>query len=177
MKALPQAIAGANFHIGIMAGKVERRDAGHHAQGLAHGIHIDAGTGAVGELTLEQVRNAAGELANLDTALNVTVRIRDRLAVLHGEHLGQRFLFAGDQLQELKEHPGAHLRVLGGPGRLCGGRVLDRGAHLVGAGKCDLGLHLPGIGVVDIAEATARTGNSLAADEMSDFVCHDTLPV
>jgi hypothetical protein len=47
MKALPQAIAGANFHIGIIAGKVERRDSGDDAERLAHRIDVDAGAGAL----------------------------------------------------------------------------------------------------------------------------------
>ena len=46
MKALPQAIAGANFHIGIMAGKLNGVMPATTPKRLAHGIEVDAGTGA-----------------------------------------------------------------------------------------------------------------------------------
>ena len=42
-KVLPQASASGNIHIGTITGKVERRDAGDHAQRLAQGPVVDAG--------------------------------------------------------------------------------------------------------------------------------------
>src|SRR5581483_1936413 len=71
MKALPQAIAGAHFHSGIMAGKIEGGNAGDHAQRLAHGVEVDAGSGAFRVLALHEVGDADGELHDLEAALDV----------------------------------------------------------------------------------------------------------
>ena len=49
-------------------GEVERRDAGHHAQGLAHGIAVDSGADRLAELALHQMRDAAGELDHFEAA-------------------------------------------------------------------------------------------------------------
>ena len=53
--------------------EVERGDAGDHAERLADRVDVDAATGALGELALEQVRDADGELDDLDAALDVAV--------------------------------------------------------------------------------------------------------
>ena len=82
MKALPQAIAGAALPQRDHRREIERRDAGDDAERLAHRIHVDAGAGAVGELALQQMRNAAGELGDFEAALDVAVRVGDGLAVL-----------------------------------------------------------------------------------------------
>ena len=42
MNAFPHASAGPAFHSGIIAGKLNGRDARDHAQRLAHRIHVDA---------------------------------------------------------------------------------------------------------------------------------------
>src|SRR3546814_4500005 len=55
-----------------------------HAQRLVRRVHVDAGTGALGVLALEQVRDAAGELDHFQPALQVAARIRQHLAVLAG---------------------------------------------------------------------------------------------
>ena len=76
MKVLPTAMAMPNIHIGIMAGKLNGRDAGHDAQRLAHGIDVDAGAGALGVFALQRVRDAAGELDHLQAALDVALASR-----------------------------------------------------------------------------------------------------
>jgi hypothetical protein len=49
--------------------EVERRDAGDDAERLADRVDVDAGRDLLGELALEQVRDAAGELDDLEAAL------------------------------------------------------------------------------------------------------------
>ena len=89
MKALPQASAGANFHIGIMAGKLNGVMPATTPSGWRSEIEVDAGAGALGELALEQMRDAAGELDHFEAALDVALGVGDGLAVLGGEELGE----------------------------------------------------------------------------------------
>ena len=65
--------------------EIERADAGAHAERLAHGGAIDAGADVAAELALQQVRNAAGELDDLQAALHGAVGVGQRLAVLGGD--------------------------------------------------------------------------------------------
>ena len=65
-------------------GKVERRDAGDDAERLAHGPAIDAGADLLGELALEQLRDAGGELDDLKAARGFALRVGEDLAVLAG---------------------------------------------------------------------------------------------
>ena len=65
--------------------EIKRRDAGDDAERLAHGIKIDAGTGALGVFAFQQMRNAAGKLHHFKPALNVAARVRNGLAVLGRE--------------------------------------------------------------------------------------------
>ena len=89
MNALPQASAGTGLPQRDHRGEVERGDARDHAEGLAHRVDVDAGAGALGVLTLEQVRDADGELDDLDAALDVALGVGDGLAVLEGEQFGE----------------------------------------------------------------------------------------
>ena len=68
--------------------EVERRDAGDHAQRLAEGVGVDVGRDLVGVVTLEQARDAAGELDDLEPALHLAQRVGEHLAVLVGDQLG-----------------------------------------------------------------------------------------
>ena len=102
--------------------EVERRDAGDDAERLAHRIEVDAGAGAFGELALQQVRNAAGELHHLEAALDVALGVGEGLAVLGGQQPGEVVVFGLHQLEELEHDAGAALRIGRGPGRLGGWR-------------------------------------------------------
>jgi hypothetical protein len=75
--------------------EVERRDAGHHAQRLAQRPVVDAGAHLVGEVALEQLRNAAGELDDVDAAADFALRVGEHLAVLGGDEVGQLVLVLG----------------------------------------------------------------------------------
>ena len=69
--------------------EVERRDAGHHAERLPHRVAVDAGADFFGELALEQLRNAGGELDHLDAPLHLAGGVRRDLAVFGGDDRGQ----------------------------------------------------------------------------------------
>ena len=104
--------------------EVERCDAGDHAERLADRVHVDTRTGALGELALHQVRDAGGELDDLNTALDITEGVGDGLAMLDGEQFGDLVGIGVDQFDELHQHPGPLLRVPRAPFLLrldCGG--------------------------------------------------------
>ena len=81
-KVLPQAIAIGHIHIGHHRGEVERRDPGADAQRLAQRVHVGVGRHLLGVRALEQMRDAARELDDLETAGDLTERVGDHLAVL-----------------------------------------------------------------------------------------------
>ena len=68
--------------------EVERRDAGADAERLAHRPAVDAAPDLLGELALQQMRDAAGELDDLDAARDLALRVGEHLAVLGGDRCG-----------------------------------------------------------------------------------------
>ena len=62
-------------------GKIERRDAGAHADRLAQRKAVDLRADVFAEFALEQVRNAGGELDDFDAARDLALGIGQRLAV------------------------------------------------------------------------------------------------
>src|SRR5262249_24312380 len=76
------------------------------AEWAAQGVHVDAGAGVVRELALEQMRNARGELHDLQAALDVAERVGDGLAVLGGQQPGQRVLLASTRRGKRSETRG-----------------------------------------------------------------------
>ena len=154
--------------------KVERGDARDHAQRLAQRPVVDAGGDLVGEVALEQLRNAAGELDDVDAARDLALRVGEHLAVFERDHFRQRVLVVVQQLQELEHHPRAADRRGVGPGRE--GRL--RGGH----GRIHIGAagqrHLARDGAGGRVEHRLRTGAaacvSLAVDEMGNICgAHD----
>ena len=121
MKALPQAIAGAHFHSGIMAGKLNGVMPATTPSGWRTRIEIDAGTGAFAVLAFHQMRDAAGELDHLQPALDVAAwRPRTVLPCSDESSLARSSYSFCDQLQELEHHARAALRIGRGPARLRG---------------------------------------------------------
>ena len=57
----------------------------------------------LGRLALEQVRGAAGELDDLEAALDLAARVVDRLAVLGGDDAGELAGAGGEQLAEAEQ--------------------------------------------------------------------------
>ena len=66
MKALPQAIAGATFHSGIIAGKLNGVMPATTPSGWRIEIDVDAGTGAVGEFALHHMRRADADFDHFE---------------------------------------------------------------------------------------------------------------
>ena len=155
--------------------EVERRDAGDDAERLAQREQIDAGSGALAEFALQQVRDAARELDHFESALDVAFGVGDGLAVLGGQELGEAVELLLHELEELEQDPRASLRIGRGPGRLRRLGIGDGRLHFRSLGEADLGLHLAGIGVENVATAAGRARDLLAADEMADFA-HACLP-
>ena len=102
--ALPQAMAMGMNHIGTMAGKLNGRDDRDDAERLADRVDVDAGRGVLGEAALEQVRDAAGELGDLEAARDLAERVVEDLAVLGGDERGDLLLALVEQLAEGEEH-------------------------------------------------------------------------
>ncbi len=95
--------------------EVERGDAGAHAERLAQRPAIHAGADRLGELALQEMRDAAGELDHLEPAHQRAARVRQHLAVLGGDHRGQLVGVLLDQLLELEHDAGTAQRRRGGP--------------------------------------------------------------
>ena len=151
------------------AREVERGDAGGHAQRLAHGIDVDAGARALGVLALQRMRDAAGELDDLEAALDVALGVGDDLAVLGREQLGQLVHARFHEALELEHDPRAALRIDQRPGLLRPQRRLDGAVHLGLGGQLDAGLDLAGVGVEHVAVAARSAGEGGAVDEMGDL--------
>ena len=154
-------------------GEVERGDTGHDTERLAHRVDVDAAAGALGVLALQQVRDADGELDDLDAALDVTLGVGDGLAVLDRQQLGQLIGVGVDQLDELHHHAGAALRVPRGPFllRLDGGG--DCGVDVGGRRQEHLGLHLTGARIEHVGGAGGLTGRAAAVDEVRNLCGHE----
>ena len=121
MKALPQASAGASFHIGIMAGKLNGVMPAATPMGWRMEIHVDAGACAVGVFALEQMRRADAELDHFEPADHITLGVGQGLAMLAAERFGQLVHIAVQQIDEFHQHARPALRVGGAPGGLRGG--------------------------------------------------------
>ncbi|MNJ25379.1 hypothetical protein D3C77_198230 [compost metagenome] len=159
------------------AGEVERGDARHHAQRLAHGIDVDARTGAVGVFALGGVRDAAGELDHFQTALDVALGVGDDLAVFAGQQFGQFVHVRLDQALELEHDAGAALRVGRGPALEGGLGGLDCAVQFRRRRQLDAGLNLAGVGVEDVAEAVRRPLESRTVDEVANVAHWTSLPM
>jgi hypothetical protein len=159
----------AHLPQGDHGGKVEGRDARDHAQGLAHGIHVDAGTGAVGELAFQQMRRADAEFDHLKPALHIALGVGKGLAMFAADGFGQLVHVAVDEAHQRHHHAGAALRVGGAPCDLRAGGGGDGGVHLGLAGKRHLRLHLARGRVHHIGHAPRGARHALAVDPVSDL--------
>jgi hypothetical protein len=154
---------------GHHAREVERRDARHHTERLAHRPVVDAARDLLREIALQQLRDAAGELEDLDAARHLTLRVREHLAVLTGDERGEGITLLVHQLEEARQDArAAHRRGIrpGGPGGLC---ARDRGAHVLGTGQDDLARYGAGGGI----EYRQRSRAGTAGDPAADPVLHE----
>nr|WP_300149727.1 hypothetical protein [Propionicimonas sp.] len=124
---------------------------------------------------LQQVRDAAGELDDLEAAGDLAEGVRDGLAVLGGDDLRDPLPVGVEQLAEREQHPSA-------PGHR-GGRPADRGLGGPGYDLVDQVLR----GQVDRARLAAsgrvehrggalgRAGPVLVADQVGDALYRGSL--
>ena len=133
MNAFPHASASGNIHIGTIAGKLNGVMPAAHAERLAQRVRVDAGADRLGRLALQQVRGAAGELDDLEPALDLAARVLDRLAVLGRDHARELVRVGGDELAEAEQHVRASGERLRAPRAEAGGgggdRAVDVGAR------------------------------------------------
>ena len=152
-EGIPAGQRGAHLPHRDHGRKVEGRDARRHTDGLAHGIHVDPRTCAVGEFPLQHVGRADAELDHFQPALDIALGIRDRLAMFRRQRLGQLVHVAVQQADEFHHHPRAALRVRRAPFhlRLCG--IRRGGIQLCLGCQRDPRLHLARGGVEDVGKA------------------------
>ncbi len=148
--------------------EVERRDAGDDTEGLADRGHVHTGGDLGGQLALELLRDAAGQLDDLQAAGDLAQRVAVHLAVLGGDQRGQLLAVRVDQLAVGEQYGRTLGQRAGAPGaeRLLGGG--DGRVHLVHGGEGDLLLLGAGRGVVDRAERAGHALGGLSADPVVD---------
>src|SRR6185437_10368172 len=144
--------------------KVERCDAGAHAERLAEREGIYVGGYLFGVLTLEQLRDPAGELHDLHAADHLALGIGLHLAVLSADDLRQLVEVLVDQLPEGEHDPGAagERDVEPALERLAGN--LDHSVHVGYLGEQDLRLDLAGCWIPDVRSAGGGSDIRRAAD-------------
>ena len=148
--------------------KVERRDARHDAERLADGVAVDTGRHILGELAFRELGEPARELDHLEAAIHLAERVRQHLAVLARENLGELALAPLEQLAERKHDARARRDGLVPPriGRVCG--RCDRGVHDGLIRKRDTPRPLAGGGIEDVAPTIAGTLERGAADPVRE---------
>ena len=147
IKALPQAIAGMPIQSGIMRGKIERGDARAHAHRLMHRIHVDAGPGAVAEFAFGEMRRCRCRTPPLPVRGESPTESATVLPCSRDISSASGCMFGVEQIDEFHQHPGAALRVGGGPCRLGGGGALYRRVEIGGGCEGDLASTSPVAGL------------------------------
>ena len=104
---LPQAMASGNIHIGTMAGKLNGVMPATTPTGCRIEYESTLGGDVLREAALEQVRDAAGELDDLQAPRHLARGVGGDLAVLLGDQLGQFGGVVADQLAECEQDRGA----------------------------------------------------------------------
>ena len=115
--------------------EVERRDSGDDAERLPDRVDVDPGRGLLGVLALEQGRDAAAVLDDLEPARHLAERVGEHLAVLAVRISAASSRRACEQLPDAEEELGA-LRERGlAPGGNASLRGLDGRVHLLDASR------------------------------------------
>ncbi len=139
--------------------EVERRDAGAHAERLAHRPAVDAAADLLGELALQQMRDAAGELDDLECRASPRPAASDSTlpcsSVIDARPARPRSRSSSSRNLNM-----TRARVSGGvaaqPGNAAA-RGLHRRVDLGGAAKRDAAGALAGRRVEHVAQAPARS--------------------
>jgi len=113
------------------------------------------------------MRDAAGELDNLQPALNVALGVGDHLAVFGRQEMRDLVHVLLDQRLERKHDAGAALRIRGGPSRERFRGGLHGCIDGFGGRERDLRLHRARVGIKNLAFACAVI-EGFRLDEMGD---------
>ena len=149
--------------------KIERRDAGAHADRLTQRPAVDAAAHAVREFAFEQVRNAARELHDFDTAHHLAARVGQDLAVFTRNDAGKVVDVTVERLLEPEHHASAQQRRRRRPGRERGTRAGYCPGRLLLAGERHPCRDVARGRIVNIAGTAAGPGDACPADEMFEF--------
>ena len=134
---LPQVIAIGNIQSGTIAGKLNGVIPAQTPTGWRIGLAVDL-PGDVGQrLAHDQAGDAAGELDDLDAALDRRPRLGERLAVLARDQAGELLGMGGDPVAEPEHHPRPLDDRRLGPGRQGRGGRLHGAVDLVGRAERD----------------------------------------
>ncbi|MDT4820639.1 hypothetical protein FQZ97_537850 [compost metagenome] len=157
--------------------EVEGRDARYHAQRLAQGPVVDVGADLVGEIGLEQLRRAAGEFDDLDSAGDFALGVGEHLAVLRGDQPGQFVAMLVEQGQEAIQDARAAQRRQVAPGRERGpGRGNGR-VHIGVAGQLHLAGDDAGGRIVDRQLLAAGGLHGSAGNPVQDRMGHGVFSI
>ncbi len=137
MNVLPHAMALANIHIGHHGREVEGRDARHHTQRLADLVDVDTRGRLLAVGTLDELRDAAGELEVLEATRDLTQGVGGHLAVLRGQQRGELGATRVHEVPDAEHDLGALRDRRRAPGRECGLRGRDRAVDLFDAREVD----------------------------------------
>ena len=149
-------------------GEVERRDAGDDAQRLTEGPVVDAGRNLIGIVAFEQLRDAAGELDDVDPALDLAAGIADYFTVLSGDGAREFFLVLVEQGQKAVHDPRPADRRGIGPSWEGDPSGLDRSGDVGGIRQSDLAGNGSRCRVEHVLRSAAGDGNAPAGDDVRD---------
>ena len=144
--------------------EVERGDARAHAERLAERVGVDVGRHLVGVLALEQLRQAARVLDDLEPADHLALGVLDHLAVLGGDDPRQVVDVPLDQVAEREHHARAARERDVAPGLERGRGRLHGAVDVLALGEHHLRLDLAGRGVVD-GRRTGRAAGRLGSPD------------
>ena len=132
-----------------MTGKLNGVMPGDHAQRLAQRVAVNAGSDVLGDLALQKMRRADGELDHLQAARHLALGVVMGLAVLGRDHLGELVsALPEDGLEPIEDAGPAQRRGLG-PGWPGRGGGSDGPIDLGGRGERHGLFGLAGGGIVD----------------------------
>ena len=149
-------------------GEVERRDPGDDAERLPDRVDVDSGRRLLGELALEQRRDAAGVLDHLEPAGDLAQRVGMHLAVLACEEARDVVAVLVEQRADAEEELGAARQRERAPGGEGGPRGRDRSVDLLGRREVDLGLDSARGRVVDRARTARPARDDGSVDPVAD---------
>ncbi|OLE17654.1 MAG: hypothetical protein AUG88_06265 [Actinobacteria bacterium 13_1_20CM_4_68_12] len=148
--------------------EVERRDPRADADRLPDRIDVDPGRGLLGEAALQQLWDPAAELDHLEPARDLALRVREYLAVLGREDLGDVLTVRVDECADAEEDLSLARERDGTPGGKGLLRSLDGAIDLFRGGEIDLARLDARRRVVDRAATARLAGHRRPVDPMGD---------